>query len=94
MISPSTKCLISALYNKNLQVYLKELHTKFCDSHDYDILCEALINYVLDDYTRSNETVELIDEKNRIIEMTIIQFLINLYMLEFNFQYRVAITSD
>lgn len=94
MISPSTKCLISALYNKNLQVYLKELHTKFCDSHDYDIFCEALINYVLDDYTRSNETVELIDEKNRIIEMTIIQFLINLYMLEFNFQYRVAITSD
>lgn len=94
MISPSTKCLISALYNKNLQVYLKELHTKFCDSHDYDIFCEALINYVLDDYTRSNETVEIIDEKNRIIEMTIIQFLINLYMLEFNFQYRVAITSD
>lgn len=94
MISPSTKCLISALYNKNLQVYLKELHTKFCDSHDYDIFCEALINYVLDDYTRSNETVELIDEKNRIIEMTIIQFLINLYILEFNFQYRVAITSD
>lgn len=94
MISPSTKCLISALYNKNLQVYLKELHTKFCDSHDYDIFCEALINYVLDDYTRTNETVEIIDEKNRIIEMTIIQFLINLYMLEFNFQYRVAITSD
>lgn len=94
MISLSTKCLISALYNKNLQVYLKELHTKFCDSHDYDIFCEALINYVLDDYTRTNETVEIIDEKNRIIEMTIIQFLINLYMLEFNFQYRVAITSD
>lgn len=94
MISPSTKCLISAMYNKNLQVYLTELHTKFCDSHDYDIFCEALINYVLDDYVRSNETVEIIDEKNKIIEMTIIQFLINLYLLEFNFQYRVPITSD
>ena len=69
MISPSTKCLISALYNKNLQVYLTELHTKFCDSHDYDIFCEALINYVLDDYARSNETVEIIDEKNKIIEI-------------------------
>lgn len=94
MISLSTRAMMSSLYNQNLQIYLKELCTKFENEHDYSIFCESIINYILDDYTRANETMEIITEKNESKEMTIFQFLINLYMLEFNFRYKVDITSD
>lgn len=84
MISLSTKTLISAMYNHNLQIYLKELNVDFHDKHDYEIFCEAIINYILDDYSRAEETMEIVTTNNKIVEMTLFQFLINLYMLEFN----------
>lgn len=91
MISVSTKSLISMMYNHSLQIYLSDLHLEFKDKHDYNIFCESIYNYILDDYSRASETIELITSKNRIIIMTIFQFLINLYMLEFNFIHNVPI---
>lgn len=91
MISISTRALISMMYNHHLQIYLSDLSSQFEDKHDYDIFCEAVYNYILDDYSRATETLEIITTKNKVIEMTLFQFLINLYMLEFNFIHHIDI---
>lgn len=91
MISPSTKALISSMYNQNLQIYLSEMCYDFKDQHDYEIFCESIINYILDDYSRANETMDIITSKNKVIQMTLFQFLINMYMLEFNFSHHITI---
>lgn len=96
MISISTKALISKMYNHNLQIYLPELYLQFSNEHDYNIFGEAIYNYILDDYSRANETMEIDLASKKIvksgmIEMTLFQFLINLYMLEFNFKYNIEI---
>ena len=76
---------------KELLAVKKEILQNSLDQNDKDT---ELLDAKYANATSVEEKNSIIDEKNKIIEMTIIQFLINLYLLEFNFQYRVPITSD
>lgn len=82
------------VYNHNLCIYLKDLYTYFSNKHDYELFCEAIYNYILDDYSRASENTEIITNKNKSINITLFQLLINLYLLEFNFMYKVEIDES
>lgn len=86
--------LMSELYRNELKIDLKELFTIFKSKHDYDVFCEYITNYIMDDYTRANNVVTIYDENNNIINISLFQLLINLYLLEFNFMYKVPVTRD
>lgn len=86
--------LMSDLYKNELKIDLKELFTIFRSKHDYDVFCEYITNYIMDDYTRANNIVTIYDENNNIINISLFQLLINLYLLEFNFMYKVPVTRD
>lgn len=86
--------LMSDLYKNELKIDLKELFTIFRSKHDYDVFCEYITNYIMDDYTRANNVVTIYDENNNIINISLFQLLINLYLLEFNFMYKVPVTRE
>ena len=86
--------LMSELYRNELKIDLKELFTIFKSKHDYDVFCEYITNYIMDDYTRANNLVTIYDENNNIMNISLFQLLINLYLLEFNFMYKVPVTRD
>lgn len=86
--------LMSDLYKNELKIDLKELFTIFRSKRDYDVFCEYITNYIMDDYTRANNIVTIYDENNNIINISLFQLLINLYLLEFNFMYKVPVTRD
>jgi len=95
MLSIKANSLVSDLCNKHLVIKLKEVFNYFTNKHDYDIFCEIIENYILDDYARAtNEMVKIICEDDEEVEITLFQFLINLYFLEFNFMYKIPITRD
>lgn len=86
--------LMKRLYSNNLEIELTHIFDIFKNKHDYDVFCDYIINYIMDDYTRANNRVVLYDEKRNVINLTVFQFLINLYLLEFNFMYKVPITRE
>lgn len=86
--------LMSDLYKNELKIDLKELFTIFKSKRDYDVFCEYITNYIMDDYTRANNVVTIYDENNNVINISLFQLLINLYLLEFNFMYKVPVTRD
>lgn len=98
MLSLKMKSLISLMYNDNLSLNIEDFLIYVSSEHDYEILCEAIVNYILDDYSRATESkVEIIcgfGKAQHIIRLSLFQFLINLYFLEFNFVYNVPITTD
>ena len=94
MISFQTDELVKALYKGELVVTLNTIHENFTTRHDYDMFCEFITNYMLDDYKRMEQYVKIFDENNDEYTITLFQFLINLYFLEFNFMFKVPITKD
>ena len=95
MLSFKVNELVTSLCKKELVIKLKEIFDYFTNKGDYDIFCEIIENYILDDYSRAtNETVKIICEDDEEVEITLFQFLINLYFLEFNFMYKIPITRD
>lgn len=101
MISIKMKSIISMMYNKRLSLELDQLFTYFTTEHEYNLFCEFMVNYVLDDYSRANDTVEIIcsptDSKKKtkdVIYMTLFQLIINFYFLELNFEFHIEITKD
>ena len=94
MISFQTDELVKALYKGELVVTLNTIHENFTTRHDYDMFCEFITNYMLDDYKRMGEYVKIFDENNDEYTITLFQFLINLYFLEFNFMFKIPITKD
>ncbi len=95
MLSFKVNELVTSLCKKELVIKLKEIFDYFVNKQDYDIFCEIIENYILDDYSRAtNETVKIICEDDEEVEITLFQFLINLYFLEFNFMYKIPITRD
>lgn len=92
------KSLISLMYNDNLSLNIKDFLIYVSSKHDYEIFCETIVNYILDDYSRAETCyVELIcdsGKKQHTIKMNLFQFLINMYFLEFNFVYNVPITKE
>lgn len=95
MLSLKINGLVSDLCNKKLVIDLREIFQYFTTKRDYDIFCEVIENYILDDYARAtDETIKIICEDDFEATITLFQFLINLYFLEFNFMYKVPITKD
>lgn len=94
MISFQTNELVQSLYKGQLELQLKNIHENFTTKYDYDLFCEFITNYMLDDYKRMENNVTIIDENNEEYHITLFQFLINLYFLEFNFMYKIPITKD
>lgn len=94
MISEQTKELATNMFSKRLVIYLNNIFDSFTTKEDYDIFCDYVANYILDDYQRSQEIVKIYDENNDLIEITLFQLLINLYLLEFNFMFKVKVTRD
>ena len=83
-----------ALFTNSLVIDLNNIFDVFKSKHDYDIFCEYVINYILDDYKRADNKVKIICEDGEEVEITLFQFLINLYFLEFNFMYKVPVTRE
>lgn len=94
MISFNLKRLVGDIYNQKLIIFLTDIFIDLNTKEEYDLFCEYIINYILDDYSRVNDKVTIIDEKNKKYEITLFQFLLNLYFLSFNFKYKVPVTSD
>lgn len=94
MNSFNIKRMVGDLYNKKLIVFLDKCFEDFTCKEEYELFCEFIINYILDDYSRVHDIVKIIDEKNNTHEIELFQYLINLYLLNFNFKYRIPITSD
>lgn len=94
MVSNQIKGIFNDVYSKRLEIHLNHITDIFTNQHDYNIFCEFISNYILDDYSRANENVKVYDENEEMVEITIFQFLINLYFLEFNFIYKVPITRE
>lgn len=94
MLSLNTKELTRMIFAKKLRIELDHIFDFFNNKKDYDIFCDYVTNYILDDYSRANEPVEIVCEDGETVEITIFQFLINLYFLEFNFMYKVPITRE
>ena len=94
MFSSNTKQLTKMMFSKNLYIELEHIFDYFTSKHDYDIFCDYVQNYILDDYSRANEPVKIMCEDGEIVEITIFQFLINLFFLEFNFTYKIPITRE
>ena len=93
MISINMKRMVSNLYNQRLVVKLKDIFTDITTKHDYDLFCEFIENYILDDNKRTEDPVIIYDEKENVHKVTLFQFLIDLYFLEFNFMYKIPITT-
>lgn len=90
------RSLFSLMHNKKLSINIDDLTTYIPNKYDYDIFCEGTINYLLDDYSSCNDIVEIIiNNKNgqKVIHRTLMQFLINVYFLEFHFMYHIPITE-
>ena len=83
-----------SLFTNSLVVDLNKIFDNFRNKHDYDIFCEYVANYILDDYKRANNKVLIICEDGEEITITLFQFLINLYFLEFNFMYKIPVTKE
>ena len=83
-----------SLFTNSLVVDLNKIFDNFRNKHDYDIFCEYVANYILDDYKRADNKVLIICEDGEEITITLFQFLINLYFLEFNFMYKIPVTKE
>ena len=83
-----------SLFTNSLVVDLNKIFDNFRNKHDYDIFCEYVANYILDDYKRADNKVLIICEDGEEITITLFQFLINLYFLEFNFIYKIPVTKE
>ena len=94
MVNFNVDLLMQNMYKNQLVIKLNEIYEIFTSKHDYDVFCEYIINFVMDDYSRVNNRVLIYDENDKVIEITLFQFLINLYLLEFNFMYKVPITRN
>lgn len=94
MISKTSKILIDEIYSKRLSIYLNDITSFIPDVNTYETFCDFIINYILDDYSRANDVVKVYDENEELVEISLFQFLINLYFLEFNFMYRVPVTRE
>lgn len=94
MISEQIRVIFRDIYNKDLNVHLNTIINYFKTEEDYNNFCDFISNYILDDYSRANDVVKVYDEKENVVEISLFQFLINLYFLEFNFKYKVPITRD
>lgn len=94
MTSSKLRRLVTQLYTGtlsiNLQTILDEIETKY----EYDLFCEFIENYILDDYNQANVLVNITCGENDLTQITVFQFLINLYLLEFNFMYDIPITKE
>jgi hypothetical protein len=86
--------MVGDLYNKKLILFLDTIFTDLQNKEEYDLFCEFIMNYILDDYSRVNDKVIVIDEKNNRHEITLFQLMLNFYMLDFNFAYKIPITVD
>ena len=53
MLSSKINELVSNLCKKELVIKLNEIFQYFANKHDYDIFCEIIENYILDDYSRA-----------------------------------------
>ena len=85
MISNKVKNLTRQLFSKSLYIELEHIFDYFNNKQDYDIFCDYIQNYMLDDYKRTNDPVEILCEDGTLIKITLFQFLINLYFLEYHF---------
>ena len=95
MLSLKVNELVEDLCKKQLVINLKDIFQYFSNKYDYDVFCEIIENYILDDYARATEEkVKIICEDDDEVEITLFQFLINLYFLEFNFMYKIPITKE
>ena len=94
MYSDNLKRMVGDLYNKKLILFLDTIFTDLQNKEEYDLFCEFIMNYILDDYSRVNDKVIVIDEKNNRHEITLFQLMLNFYMLDFNFAYKIPITVD
>lgn len=94
MYSDNLKRMVGELYNKKLILFLDTIFTDLQNKEEYDLFCEFIMNYILDDYSRVNDKVIVIDEKNNRHEITLFQLMLNFYMLDFNFAYKIPITVD
>lgn len=95
MLSLKVNELVEDLCKQHLVIKLKDIFQYFSNKKDYDIFCEIIENYILDDYSRAtDEQVKIICEDDEEVTITLFQFLINLYFLEFNFMYKIPITKD
>src|SRR5574344_232434 len=94
MASINMERMVSNLHNQKLIIFLDTIFTDMNNKEDHDVFCEFALNYMLDDYSRVSDPVEIIDEKNIHHTITLFQFLINLYFLEFNFIYHIPVTSE
>ena len=90
MLSLKVNELVEDLCKKQLVINLKDIFQYLLNKYDYDVFCEIIENYILDDYARATEEkVKIICEDDDEVEITLFQFLINLYFLEFNFMYKI-----
>ena len=62
MISINMKRMVSNLYNQRLVVKLKDIFTDITTKQDYDLFCEFIENYILDDNKRTEDPVIIYDE--------------------------------
>lgn len=94
MVNFNVDLLMQDMYKGQLVIKLNDIYNTFMSKHDYDVFCDYVINFIMDDYFRANNRVIIYDERDRKIEISLFQFLINLYLLEFNFMYKVPITRE
>ena len=91
MLNTRVDELMSDLYKNTLVIDLETIFDVFTSKHDYDVFCDYVANFIMDDYNRAFNKVTICDEKKNEIKITLFQFLINLYILSFNFMYKVPI---
>ena len=94
MVSKQIIDLTNKIYTNEFQLDLKTIYEHIYTKEDYEYLCEFIVNFILDDYSRAYDVVFVIDENGKPIEFTLFQLVINLYILEFAFKYRIPITRD
>ena len=94
MIVSNVDYLINSLNRDELEIDLKEIFIIFKTKNDYNIFCDYITNFIMDDYTRANKMIIILDENGEVIRITVFQLLINMYLLEFNFMYKVPITRE
>lgn len=93
-MSLNLKRMVGEMYDNNLTISLDNIFKDITSKEEYELFCEFINNYILDDYSRANDEVVIIDEKNVAHTITLFQLLINLYFLEFNFYHKIPITRD
>ena len=94
MVSEKIINLTHTMYTGKFILDLNSIYDYIYNKEDYDYLCEFVVNYILDDYSRAYNSIIIIDENKKEIEITVFQLVINLYILEFAFKYRIPITRD